>query len=80
MSEWMPIESAPVDERILATLMVRHRKTDQCWWETNVIFIDSDTGEISSDTDAGWSAGDYTHWMPLPPPPAQPASAEGVGS
>ena len=69
MAEWQPIETAPADEPFLATLQVRNRNTGQQWWEMHVIWIDSETGEVSSDTDAGWSAGDYTHWMPLPPAP-----------
>lgn len=66
---WQLIETAPVDEPFLAALEVRNNKTGNQWWEQHVVLIDSETGELSSDTEAGWSAGDYTHWMPLPEPP-----------
>ena len=67
--DWQPIETAPQDESILAALLVRNRRTRHEWWEMHLVVIDSDTAEISAETDAGWSAGDYTHWMPLPSPP-----------
>ena len=74
--DWQPIESAPRDEPFLAALEVHHNKTGQSWWEMHTIWIDSETGEINSDNDAGWSAGDYTHWMPLPDPPARQSLQE----
>jgi len=69
MGEWQPIETAPVDESILCAVNVEHAKTGASWWEMHVIQIDSETGEIHSDNDAGWAAGDYSHWMPLPDAP-----------
>lgn len=70
MSEWQPIETAPADEYILCAANVTHNKTGKSWWEMHTISIDSETGEITADTDAGWAVEDYTHWMPLPPPPS----------
>jgi hypothetical protein len=70
MSEWQPIETAPLDEPFLGAVEVVNNKTGRRYWERHVIWIDSDTGNVAHDTDAGWSAGDYTHWMPLPPPPS----------
>ena len=68
---WEDIATAPVDESILCAVQVAHNKTGASWWEMHVISIDSETGEISSDNDAGWAAGDYTHWRPLPAPPSE---------
>jgi hypothetical protein len=70
--EWQPIETAPRDETILAALVVINNKTGRRWWEMHCISIESDTGEVNVETDSGWSAGDYTHWMPLPTPPHTP--------
>jgi hypothetical protein len=67
---WQPIETAPTDEPFLAAVEVVNNKTGRRYWEQHVIWIDSETGDVSHDTDAGWSAGDYTHWQPLPAPPA----------
>ena len=66
---WLPIESAPVAEPFLAGVYVSNNKTGQRWWECHVVWIDDETGEIDSDTDAGWSIRDYSHWQPLPPAP-----------
>ena len=67
--QWQDIETAPRGERILVALEVRNNKTGQTWWEMHAIYFDDETGEICSDNDAGWAAGDYTHWQPLPAPP-----------
>ena len=70
------MSAAPRDESILAAVKVAHNKTGASWWEMHTIQIDSETGEIHHDTDAGWAAGDYSHWMPLPTPPQEPDNAE----
>ena len=67
---WHLIETAPIDEPILAAVKVVNNKTSAEWWERHVIVVDSETGNVTHDTDAGWSAGDYTHWQPLSEPPA----------
>jgi len=71
--EWQPIGAATKDGTpILATLEVRER--DNKYWDTHVIWIDDETGDIHSETDAGWTVRDgYTHWMPLPKPPTTTA-------
>ena len=64
--EWQPIETAPRDGTpILAILKVTNNKTNFAWHEPNVIWATDD----ESDWYRGWGFDDYTHWMPLPPPP-----------
>ncbi len=70
MSEWQPIETAPSDRYIL--LLDRSRPA----WDGNM-----EVGKWFGDASNGcwWSSGgpngglelefDFTHWMPLPPPP-----------
>lgn len=66
---WMPIESAPHDEPILAAIKVNH-KNGHSWWERHIIVIDSETGTISDmDFHHGWEAEDYECWQPLPAAP-----------
>lgn len=62
--DWMPIESAPKDGTTVIYGTVKWvtcgHYADEGWWEMN-----------NSSTDA-WGGVDYpTHWMPLPPPPAE---------
>ena len=66
---WMPIDSAPMDEQILAAIKVNH-KNGQSWWERHIIVIDSETGTISDmDFHHGWEVQEYTFWQPLPAAP-----------
>ena len=66
---WMPIDSAPMDEQILAAIKVNH-KNGQSWWERHIIVIDSETGTIiDMDFHHGWEAEDYECWQPLPAAP-----------
>ena len=66
---WMPIDSAPMDEQILAAIKVNH-KNGKSWWERHIIVIDSETGTISDmDFHHGWEAEDYECWQPLPAAP-----------
>jgi hypothetical protein len=73
--KWQPIETAPKDgtfhTRGLWVTSFRgtpHERTD--WQQFNGI-IDDDGDFVDPDWDEcfGWNAEDYTHWMPLPPPP-----------
>lgn len=68
---WELMDSAPLDESILAACKVRDNETSQSWWEMHSVCVHSETGEITSETDAGWSIDDYSHFMPLPPPPKE---------
>jgi len=66
---WMPIESAPHDEEILAAIKVRHAD-GQTRWERHIILIDSETGMIRDvDFYHGWEVQEYTFWQPLPAAP-----------
>lgn len=74
MSEWRLISEAPRDGTLfLACLKVgmwnRAQDTRTEYWETHIVWVDDETGEIDGDAYQGWSLEDYSHWMPLPPPP-----------
>jgi hypothetical protein len=74
MSEWKSIETAPRDgTSFLATIEVRqwNLARDNChtFWEVHVVRVDDETGDIDDDVNQGWGITDYSHWMPLPPPP-----------
>lgn len=72
MTEWLPIETAPKD----GTKVLLHVVTPpgdsyatmvglpEGWESTEAGFWCVDRGEWTTGT-----AGDPTHWMPLPPPP-----------
>ena len=67
--EWQPIETAPKDgSQFIGGLYVRcwnhARDTARLEWEQHVISYNND-----EEMDCGWSFNDFTHWMPLPPPP-----------
>lgn len=64
--EWQPIETAPVDVPFIATILVRNNKTGEEHYDTHVICIDYETGDLVEDF--GWRLEDYSHWMPLPNP------------
>lgn len=68
---WRLVDSALLDEPILAACKVRNNKTGQSWWEMHSVCVHSETGEITSETDAGWSIDDYSHFMSLPSPPKE---------
>ncbi len=88
MSDWQPIETAPIEEGFSALLFVpgindwrRPRKLPYMMvgvWEGNCWV--SDYAEIEGYE----STGDYivhpplspTHWQPLPAPPTLPKSSE----
>lgn len=65
---WQPIETAARDcTEFLAAVEVE--LTDgSSRWDMHIISLDDETGEVRDYQ--GWDADDYTHWMPLPPPPA----------
>jgi hypothetical protein len=74
--KWLPIESAPKDDQILAAIKVRN-KIGKTWWEHHIIVIDSETGTISDmDFHHGWEADDYSHWRPLPTAPQGDANPQ----
>lgn len=76
---WMPIESAPMDELILAAIKVHNNRTGASWWERHIIVIDSETGTISDmDYYHGWEADDYEGWQHLPPAPGDMLATHAV--
>jgi Restriction alleviation protein Lar len=64
---WLPIESAPRFEPILAAIRVRHNSTGDSWWERHIIWCDDETNEIHRDCEQGWNFDDYEFWHSLPP-------------
>ncbi len=73
MSDWQPIRSHPADRQFLATLRVYSASTGAfSHWDTHVIAIDEDTGDVVDDQ--GWNIGDYEYWAEIPrhPPVEQP--------
>jgi hypothetical protein len=77
---WQGIATAPRDGTPFIATLVVHNLSGQKWWETHVIWADDETGEVASECEAGWSrVDDYSHWMPLPAPPApaHPSTQEG---
>ena len=87
MSEWQPISTAPKDGtwimawRKSASFGTREPLVFVTWFEdawswpddTADVFDDPE-GVIEAMNDTGdfYSCGDFSHWMPLPPPPATP--------
>ena len=71
--EWQPIETAPKDGTPhVRGLTVRNNRYGSEWWEVIAGQL-TDEGEfIDHDKNSPWRAEDYTHWTPLPPPPATP--------
>ena len=70
---WQDIETAPDDTHIRG-LWVRVKRAgipDFWYWDCYAGFIDDETGEWKtlSDDDCGWSAGDFTNWIPFPAAP-----------
>jgi hypothetical protein len=71
--EWQPIDTAPQDDGVLhvRALWVYSSSTKKpLYFEACAgVVSDGDFVSISGD-DYGWRPEDYTHWMPLPEPPA----------
>ncbi|RZL77249.1 MAG: hypothetical protein EOP66_09155 [Sphingomonas sp.] len=68
---WQDIASAPRDGTPFIATLIVHNQSGQKWWETHVIWADDETGEVASECEAGWTrVDDYSHWMPMPAPPA----------
>lgn len=81
--DWMPIESAPksIEGAIYAAprllLAVPPYGVFTGCWCPNPEFPWGGSWSVPGLLN---KVAQPTHWLPLPPPPAQPATAEGVGS
>lgn len=80
MTDWKPIETAPMDGSYV--IVCRFRNGDElCWvkhsrWLTAEDVLEYEGYGMAEDYEAGWSDGNDdgepcypTHWMPLPQPP-----------
>jgi hypothetical protein len=63
-----PIETAPRDGWHFRGLEVTNNVSGKTHWEWFMGQIDDETGEWHDvhDNDCGWTADDFTHWLPLP--------------
>lgn len=71
--EWISVKDEPIPEQknVLAGLWVNDRESDDFYFERDVIYIDGgDVGNVQGES-TGWPIEEYTHWMPLPPPPTK---------
>ncbi len=69
---WQPIETAPKDGRPhVRGLWVTNNRTGAKWWETISGRIDDGGDFVDHDGNSPWRHEDYSHWMPLPPPPTE---------
>ena len=87
-SEWQPINSAPLDERVLLypQYVVAHWEFgDELWIVRHHALDDQGRLDPSFDMKAGapppmffceYADGEPTHWMPLPKPPKRKGNAE----
>lgn len=48
--------------------LVQHVNGNQ-WWESHVVWLDDETGEIPADCECPFDLEDFEHWMPLPKAP-----------
>jgi len=68
--EWKDISTVPDDAGThVRGLMIKNIETGAKWWKVTAGHI-NDYGEFVDDENySPWNAGDYTHWIPLPPAP-----------
>jgi hypothetical protein len=70
--EWQPIETAPIDVPVRLGGWRRAYGKDGMEWATDIgAAWESERGFFRTKIKRGWRS-EYTHWMPLPPPPVQP--------
>lgn len=65
---WSPIETCPKDGTEFLAAGQR-REGSESWWECNILAVDA-SGEVSEDYALDGGLQDYSHWLPLPPEPA----------
>lgn len=69
--EWRTdIENAPDTAHLRGMWVHSHATGLPIYWTADAGYVDGDGDfcHIGGDQ-TGWRAEDYTHWMPLPPPP-----------
>ncbi|XAI96562.1 hypothetical protein [Microcystis phage Mae-JY35] len=78
MSEntWMPIETAPTDGSLI---IVTYYVEEADGWATEIVDADEDQF-IGPNWGISRNISAYTHWMPLPTPPAHTPSIEQASS
>lgn len=74
--EWQPIETAPKDGTAIDLWAAQGFRLTSCAWD----FVEFSCADGSGSDVQGWTnteghgsvegAGPFTHWMPLPAPPA----------
>jgi len=67
---WRPMETAPRDGTPFIAAVLVYVNGVASHWDRHIIAADDETGEIPNEMEQGWSFDDYTHWAPLPEPPA----------
>lgn len=68
-SPWLPIDSAPRKDEVnilVTDARVKDFFAVVCWWHTNEKF------PWQTDDGVSYHADRFTHWQPLPAPPAPP--------
>lgn len=80
MSEWQPIETAPIREFDAEKWYMPH-SVQILLWDGYKAFVGS--YNYTQKGKGRWHAGGRihegcTHWMPIPPPPDCPAARDGV--
>ena len=86
MSEWLKINTAPKDGRVVDLWHPEEGRIPNCAWVTaHIPFGGEGTGWFRKHDEFGlsdvWLDDEYeypTHWMPLPEPPPQAARAKGA--
>ena len=76
MGEWQPIETAPRDGSDVLLFRDRHPPVVAGWFDNR-----EEAGWATYDNPEEWlheGRNPFTHWMPLPAPPA-PSKPEEVG-
>lgn len=71
MTDWQPIDTAPMDGRVIVTdgFVVgeaAYYSAYEGWWWAGSHPLDATDGQLAYDP---------THWMPLPPPPKDDTTA-----
>jgi len=75
--QWQPIETAPKDGTTILVWFRQHGAMTVCWGDRDYNHTSEYAIWLVDDHKhgpypvRGYSRGDDTHWMPLPPPPTE---------